>query len=133
MEDISKPRLVDLLRTFDKMRWLVPRIRYASVRSKPMLIKDLREFYTDVRDGDFVLFKPKTIARLARVPDIRFNVPARQFLMDGIARDLPRHSRRPVHFSVSREAVTLFGEPGLAPDSPPLRDLPATQIIPAVC
>ena len=133
MEDISKPRLVDLLRTFDKMRWLVPRIRYASVRSKPMLIKDLRVFYIDVREGDFVLFKPKVFVRLVRVPDIRFNVPARQFLLDGIPRDLPRHSRRPVRFSVSRVAVTLFGEPDLVPDSPPLRDLPATRTVPAVC
>ena len=102
MEDISKPRLVDLLRTFDKMRWLVPRIRYASVRSKPMLIKDLREFFEDVREGDFVLFKPRVAVRLARVPDIRFNVVARQFLLDHVARDLPRHSRRPVRFSIRR-------------------------------
>ena len=76
-----------------------------------MLIKDLREFFEDVREVDFVLFKPRVAVRLARVPDIRFNVPARQFLMDGIARDLPRHSRRPVHFSVSREAVTLLAWP----------------------
>ena len=134
MEDISKPRLVDLLRTFDKMRWLVPRIRYASVRSKPMLIRDLREFFTDVRSNDYVLFKPKVAMRLARVPDIRYNVLTRQFLLGGQARDLPRHSRRPVRFSIRREVVTLFGDPVLlSPGSPPSRDPPATQTVPVAC
>ena len=133
MEDISKPRLVDLLRTFDKMRWLVPRIRYASVRSKPMLIRDLRDFYSDAREGDFVLFKPKTLMRLARVPDIRYNAVTRQFLFDGEVRDLPRHSRRPILFAIRREPVTLFGAPRYALGSPPSRDPPATQIVPAVC
>ena len=41
MERISKPHIVDLLRVFDRKRWIQPRIRYASVRSKPELIKDL--------------------------------------------------------------------------------------------
>ena len=44
METISKPHLVDLLRVFDKRKWFVPRIRYASVRSKPELIKDMQKY-----------------------------------------------------------------------------------------
>ena len=32
---------MDLLRIFDKHKWIRPRIRYASVRSKPELIADL--------------------------------------------------------------------------------------------
>ena len=41
MNQISKPHIVDLLRIFDKNRMISPRIRYASVRSKPELLKDL--------------------------------------------------------------------------------------------
>ena len=41
IRDICKPLIVDLLRTFDKNRWMSPKIRYASVRSKDQLIKDL--------------------------------------------------------------------------------------------
>ena len=41
MNAICKPHIVDLLRIFDKRRMVTPRIRYASVRSKPELIADL--------------------------------------------------------------------------------------------
>ena len=40
LNKISKPHIVDLLRIFDKRKTISPRIRYASVRSKPELIKD---------------------------------------------------------------------------------------------
>ena len=42
MNQISKPHIVDLLRIFDKNRYINPRIRYASVRSKPELLNDLK-------------------------------------------------------------------------------------------
>ena len=48
---ISKPLIVDLLRTFDKNKWLSPKIRYASVRSKGELIEDLRRHFRDRREG----------------------------------------------------------------------------------
>ena len=52
MNAISKPHLVDLLRIFDKRRYITPRIRYASVRSKPELIRDLeRHFGTSCANG----------------------------------------------------------------------------------
>ena len=44
MERISKPQIVDLLRVFDLRRLVQPRIRYASVRSKPELIKGRSHF-----------------------------------------------------------------------------------------
>ena len=45
LHKISKPHLVDLLRMSDHNRWLQPRIRYASVRSKPELIRDLEDHF----------------------------------------------------------------------------------------
>ena len=42
MQRISKPHIVDLLRYFDRNRLFSPRIRYASVRSKPELIADIK-------------------------------------------------------------------------------------------
>ena len=46
MNQISKPHIVDLLRIFDKKRFINPRIRYASVRSKPELLNDLKLHFT---------------------------------------------------------------------------------------
>ena len=52
MNHISKPHIVDLLRIFDKRKFFVPRIRYASVRSKPELLKDLKYYFgTRLNDG----------------------------------------------------------------------------------
>ncbi len=57
MERISKPHLVDLLRIFDKRRWLHPRILYASVRSKPELIADLKKIFFTYTKEDILHFK----------------------------------------------------------------------------
>ena len=52
MNHISKPHIVDLLRIFDKRKFFVPRIRYASVRSKPELLKDLKYYFgTRLNEG----------------------------------------------------------------------------------
>ena len=51
MNQISKPHIVDLLRIFDKNRMISPRIRYASVRSKPELLKDLAHHFDTSRWG----------------------------------------------------------------------------------
>ena len=42
---LTKPSLVDLLRMCDRNRWCTPRIRYASIRSKPELCKDLLKHF----------------------------------------------------------------------------------------
>ena len=57
MQRISKPHLVDLLRFFDKKRIFSPRIRYASVRSKPELIKDLKKYFFTYERGDVLNLK----------------------------------------------------------------------------
>ena len=40
MDQISKPHIVSFLRMVDRHKWIRPRIRFASVRSKPELITD---------------------------------------------------------------------------------------------
>ena len=106
MEKISKPNLVDLLRLSDRERWFSPRIRFASVRSKPELIADLRRLYKDVRRGELVRFVPR--GRLpAHVPEIAYSAKCRTFLLDGKAIDVPKVSRAKPSFSIRREKCTL--------------------------
>ena len=104
MERISKPHLVDLLRIFD--RRFMPRIRYASVRSKPELIKDLkRYFFTYEREG-MLNFKTRAGVGSA-IPPIAYRFATREYLFDGVPYDVPTESRRKVAFSISHEPVTL--------------------------
>jgi hypothetical protein len=106
MEKISKPNLVDLLRLSDRERWFCPRIRFASVRSKPCLIEDLRVLYRDVRKGARILFLPlKPLAD--HVPAIQYDVKRRTFLLDGKEMDVPKISREKPVFSISHELYTL--------------------------
>jgi len=63
MQRISKPHIVDLLRIFDRRRWFVPRIRYASVRSKPELIKDLAKYFFTYERDDVLFFKLRGVTR----------------------------------------------------------------------
>ena len=102
MEKISKPNLVDLLRLSDREKWFSPRIRFASVRSKPCLIQDLRELYKDVRRGERVLFLPRHKLQ-NHVPEIVYDVKHRTFLLDGKERDVPKISRQKPSFSIRYE------------------------------
>jgi len=102
---ISKPHLVDLLRIFDKRKWIVPRIRYASVRSKPELIKDIMSHFVINKFGDVVSFYPKNL-RLG-VPTIEYDLLLRQYLLDGEVHDVPTESRKRPAFSISHDPVTL--------------------------
>ena len=106
MEKISKPNLVDLLRLSDRERWFCPRIRFASVRSKPCLIADLRSLYKDVRKGEFVHFVPRR-SLSDHVPDIQYDVKRRTFLLDGDVMNVPKISREKPVFSIRHEKYTL--------------------------
>ena len=112
MEKISKPALVDLLRLADRQRWFTPRIRFASVRSKPQLIQDLRLRFRDLRVGVFVLFRP--LGRLpAHVPVIKFDTKRRTFLLDGVQIDVPKVSRERPAFSVRHNVyMDFWSSPG---------------------
>ena len=106
---ISKPHIVDLLRVFDKNKWVTPRIRYASVRSKPELVADLEAHFTVTRIGDRLRFCPKRRARMAatRLPRIEYDLETRRYLLDSAYYDLPKESRKKPTFSISRVPVTL--------------------------
>ena len=103
---ISKPHLVDLLRIFDKNKWIIPRIRYASVRSKPELIADIAtHFRVQQTKADVLMFFPKR--KLAGVPKIAYDLPTRKYLMDDLVVDVPKESRKKPQFSISHDPVTL--------------------------
>ena len=107
MNRISKPDLVDLLRISDHRRWIHPRIRYASIRSKPDLLKDLRRHFQErVRKG-VIEFVPRFPAKLRNLPKIQYHLKEKTFLFDGRVVDAPRRSREKVLFHFSRGPVTL--------------------------
>ena len=109
MEAISKPRIVDFLRTCDKHNWVYPRIRFASVRSKPELIEDINQHFAVCREGNFISIKPRLFAR--RIPAIQYDLEMRKFLLDGEYREFQKESRMKPCFSIHRADVTIqFGE-----------------------
>ena len=109
MERISKPHLVDLLRIFDKRRWLHPRILYASVRSKPELIGDLKRFFFVYTRGDVIHFKLRDCVQnmLRHLPEIAYDLAQRQYLFGGSPFDVPAESRKRPVFSISHVPVTV--------------------------
>ena len=109
MERISKPHIVDLLRIFDRRRWFIPRIRYASVRSKPELIKDLKKYFFTYERGDVLNLKLRECVRLSHqhVPKISYNFAEREYLFDCEPYDVPMESRKKVQFSISHVPVTM--------------------------
>ena len=108
LNKISKPHLVDFLRMSDHKRWLMPRIRYASVRSKPELIQDLQGHFRVRRKGDLLQFEP---LRARNLPDIAYCLKSRKYHLDGVAIDIPRLSRKKPTFSIVRKKVTLVWPP----------------------
>ena len=115
MEKISKPNLVDLLRLADREKWFCPRIRFASVRSKPCLIEDLRKRFRDVKRGELVLFVPR-VRLCDHVPEIRYSTKTRTFLLNGRPIDVPKISREKPVFSIRHEKYTLHFDTENHPD-----------------
>ena len=111
MEQISKPHIVDLLRVFDRRRMVLPRIRYASVRSKPELINDLKQYFFTYNRENLIHFKLRESARasLHHLPQIAYDLDKKRYLFDDSPFDVQTESRKRVHFSISHEPVTLFG------------------------
>ena len=105
MEKISKPHIVEFLRMCDRKHWLHPRIRYASIRSKPQLLADLKKHYRARRKGKLLLFRPTH--HLPLVPRISYNFEKKQFLYDGKPIALPTRGQEPTRFHIVREPVTL--------------------------
>lgn len=123
MNHISKPHLVDLLRIFDKRKYFVPRIRYASVRSKPELLKDLHNHFKAIVTDTEVIFQPLPTVPVT-VPAIRYHLKDRKFYFDEVEVDVPTHSRLVPMFEIRRVPTTLHfyyaGPPcPVAPTDPP--------------
>ena len=107
MEKISKPHIVEFLRLCDRKQWLHPRIRYASIRSKPQLLADLKRHYrTSGREkGKLLLFLPRR--PLPTVPKIAYDFEKKRFLYDGKPTSFPIHGQEPAHFHIVKGPVTL--------------------------
>ena len=105
VQRICKPHLVDFLRMCDKNRWCSPRIRYASIRSKPELCKDLLNFFRFEKEGDHVRIVP--LRPIHGFPLLEYDLKSRCFLVDGVLRDFPRMSRAHPAFRLEHKQVTL--------------------------
>ena len=113
---LTKPSLVDFLRMCDRNRWCQPRIRYASIRSKPDLCHDLEKFFEFKEDGEFIQILAKRA--IPNFPIISYHPGTRRFWKDGILFDAAKESRQKPRFHFERKTVTLrFGELHVAPDS----------------
>ena len=111
---LTKPSLVDLLRLCDKHRWCAPRIRYASIRSKPDLCHDLVKFFSFTEEGDFVYIKP--LRPILNFPDLKYHLKSRRFWKDGVLFDAATVSRQKPQFHLERKTVTLqFSPVAVAP------------------
>ena len=123
MNAISKPHIVDLLRIFDKRRMVTPRIRYASVRSKPELICDLSRHFEACKVRDVVVFK--TTTAYLKLPAIRYHLKLKKYTFDGVLVDVPRESREPIKFEIRKGPFVVsfeeFAPPKLQSD-PPSKD-----------
>ena len=108
LQRISKPHIVDFLRQADRNKWILPRIRYASIRSKPELIEDLQKIFTFRLDGSCITFLTKARAHVnCNFPLLWYDLEARQYFVNHVASDFPRESRRTPQFSLKRGPVTL--------------------------
>ena len=97
MKNLSKPQLVNLLRYLDKNKLLIPRIKYASFRSKVEMMVDLRKHFY-LREVDHkVYFVPK---RGKGLPEIFWDCKKKEFSVDVSLNN-------EVGFSVSRTPVTV--------------------------
>ena len=105
MNSISKPHLVDLLRIFDKQRMFTPRIRYASVRSKPELLQDLAMHFTAIKTNDVIQFEP--VRPIPGLPAIQYHLKRKKFYFDSQSVDVPTESRKRPLFQVVQGPIEL--------------------------
>ena len=116
LEHISKPKIVDFLRVCDRKNWVYPRIRYASVRSKPTLLADIRRhFREEPRPEGRMALVP--LGSLVRCPDIQYDFESKAFLFDGEPIDLPKAAK--VEFRIVRGPVVVRFGTWTAPEAPP--------------
>ena len=110
LQRVCKPHIVDLLRHFDQRRYLAPRIRYASVRSKPELIDDLNRHFNASVTGGLVLLQGKSMLA-GRLPSFAYCTQNRTWLVDGQPRDFPHLTRERPNFQIVWSPVRLTFRP----------------------
>lgn len=119
MDRISKPHIVDLLRLCDRKHWLHPRVRYASIRSKPQLLADLRRHFRTrlQKRRKHLLFLP--LRKLPGVPKIEYSFEKKHFLLDGQPIDVPKRSKETLcyRYCVGPVTVTFPQIKGSPPES----------------
>ena len=108
MNRISKPRIVDFLRLCDRHKWVHPRIRFASVRSKPELIADIHDHFEISCTDHIVCITPKYRNRHA--PVICYDLEERKYMVDGVYREFQKESRERPQFQIRHCPTTIrFG------------------------
>ena len=106
---MTKPSLVDFLRLCDRNHWCTPRIRYASIRSKPELIQDLVKFFHFENCDDYIRITP--FRSIHGFPDLKYHIRSRKFHRDGKPYDCAAKSRAKPTFQLEKKKVTLhFGK-----------------------
>ena len=105
VQKISKPALVDFLRLCDRKRWCTPRIRYASIRSKPELCEDLCEKFDFLLEDSMISLCPRRSIR--DFPTVQYDLDRRMFSLNGQKLDVARVSRKKPLFHLERRQVTL--------------------------
>lgn len=108
MNRISKPRIVDFLRLCDKNKWVHPRIRFASVRSKPELIRDILAHFIISESNNLICIMTQTPNR--RVPVIFYDLSEKKYMIDGQYREFTKESRQRPTFEIRRQATTISFE-----------------------
>ena len=107
MQRISKPHIVDLLRYFDNNRMFLPRIRYASIRTKPDLIKDLSKYFVARAREGIVKFRLRSLYPFV-IPRIIYHLKEQRYYLDGNPVKLPRALEKGPMFSIARRSVTVY-------------------------
>ena len=103
---ISKPLIVDLLRTFDHKKWLQPKIRYASVRSKSQLITDILKRFEITKNRNILSFCAKFPHPIH--PKITYDLKKKTYLFDDKQLDIPDYSRTKGHCRFVRGPWRVF-------------------------
>ena len=118
LQRVCKPHIVDLLRHFDQNRYISPRIRYASVRSKPELIRDIARHFGAAIRGTLVLLEGRF--RLERrLPSFAYCTRSRTWLVDGEPKDFPHLTRERPRFAILRQQTLLQFVVISPPEAPP--------------
>ena len=99
LNKISKPHIVDLLRMFDKRKFVTPRIRYASVRSKPELIEDIERHFYCAQKENHIYFERVSPSR-SNCPSIVYDLEHKEYIFNGRVMDVPKESREVPKFQI---------------------------------